>query len=199
MTTSSAAPGSDGTADGGAARRGGPPVWFALLGIGGLVLGALVIVLQVLSPGSTGSGATPTIPPTGAAAQRTADLVTSTLAAASFQVQVPQTSYRPGESPSLVDVPRQLLQVVLPSDPTGGYIVIYELPSSADATSVGRDFAAYLASGTGAIQYPRDARFVLRQVDRTLVFFPWSPSVSPDPEVARLADTLSTVGTAVGS
>jgi hypothetical protein len=190
MTTSSAAPGSDGTADGGAARRGGPPVWFALLGIGGLVLGALVIVLQLLSPGSTGSGATPTIPPTGAAAQRTA---------ASFQVQVPQTSYRPGESPSLVDVPRQLLQVVLPSDPTGGYIVIYELPSSADATSVGRDFAAYLASGTGAIQYPRDARFVLRQVDRTLVFFPWSPSVSPDPEVARLADTLSTVGTSVGS
>ena len=35
---------------------------------------------------------------------------------------------------------------------------------------------------------------VLRRVGRTLVFFPWSPSVSPDPEVARLAAALGTLG-----
>ena len=59
---------------------------------------------------------------------------------------------------------------------------------------MGRDFAAYLRSGPGAIQYPRDAQFVLRRVGSTLVFFPWSPAVSPDPEVARLAATLETIG-----
>jgi hypothetical protein len=180
-------------------RRGGPPVWFALAGIGGLVVGVLVIAAQLLGPGTGGPASAPTVPPAGPAAQRTHDQVVATLEAASFQVRDPLTAYRPGESPSLVDVPRRLLQVVLPSDPDGGYVVIYELPSAADADRVGRDFATYLASGTGAIQYPRDARFVVRRVDRTLVFFAWSPSVSPDPEVARLAATLENVGTAVGS
>jgi hypothetical protein len=77
--------------------------------------------------------------------------------------------------------------------------VIYELPTSGDADRVGRDFAAYLASGTGAIQYPRDTQFVLRRVGQTLVFFPWSPSVSPDPDVARLAATLATIGEPVAA
>ena len=35
---------------------------------------------------------------------------------------------------------------------------------------------------------------MLRRVGQTLVFFPWSPLVSPDPEMARLAATLSTIG-----
>jgi hypothetical protein len=180
-------------------RRGGPPVWFALAGIGGLVLAALIIAAQVLGLGAGGPAPAATIAPAGPAAQRTHDLVATTLEAASFQVRDPLTTYRPGESPSLIGVPRRLLQAVLPSDPNGGYIVIYELPSAADADRIGRDFAVYLASGTGAVQYPRDAQFVLRQVDRTLVFFAWSPSVSPDPSVARLAATLETVGTAIGS
>jgi hypothetical protein len=134
------------------------------------------------------------MPPTGQAAQRTHDLVVGALQAASFQVQDPQTPYRPGESPSLVDVPRRVVQAILPSDPAAGYVVIYELPSNGDADRVGRDFAAYLASGTGAIQYPRDAQFVLRRVGQTLVYFPWSPSVSPDPRVAVLAAVLEAVG-----
>ena len=53
--------------------------------------------------------------------------------------------------------------------------MVYELPSNAEADRVGRDFATYLASGTGAIQYPRDAQFVLRR-GADLVFFPWSPT-----------------------
>ncbi len=194
MTTAKGA----GSAEGAAERRtGGPPLWFALVGIGGLVLGALLIVAQVLGVGAGGS-APATMPPTGEAAQRTHDTVVAALEAASFQVQDPQTPFRPGESPALIEVPRRLLQAVLPSDPTGGYIVIYELPSDGEADRVGGEFAAYLASGTGAIQYPRDEQFVIRRLDRTLVFFPWSPSVSPDPEVARLAATLQTLGTAVG-
>lgn len=178
-------------------RRGGPPAWFALLGIGGLVLGVLLIAAQVLGIGSGGAPVTPTMAPTGEAAQKTHDLVAKALSDASFQVTDPQTPYRPGESPALYGVPRRLLQAVLPSDPAGGYIVIYELPSNTDADAVGRDFARYLASGTGAIQYPRDAQFVLRRVGQTLVFFPWSPSVSPGAEVAKLAATLGQIGEAV--
>ena len=176
------------------AGRGGPPLWFAALGIGGLVLAVLLIAVQALGVGSGSEVAPVTMPPTGDAAQKTHDLVSSALAAASFQVIDPQTPYRPGESPELIDVPRRLLQVILPSEPKGGYIVIYELPSNGDADRVGRDFADYLAGGTGAIQYPRDAQFVIRRVGPTLVFFPWSPSVSPDPRVAELAATLSTLG-----
>ena len=178
-------------------RRGGPPAWFVVLGLGGLVLGVLLIAAQALGIGPGGAAAPATIPPTGDAAQRTHDLVARALSDAAFQVTDPRTPYRPGESPSLVNVPRRLVQAVLPSDPSGGYVVIYELPSSVEADRVGRDFAAYLVSGTGAIQYPRDAQFVLRRVGQTLVFFPWSPLVSPDPRVAELAATLAAIGEAV--
>jgi hypothetical protein len=164
--------------------------------IAGLLLGVIVIVVQVLGSGggSGGTAAPPTLAPAGEAAARTRELVSRTLGNESFQVRDPLVAYRPGESPSLVDVPRLVLQAVLASDPSGGYVLVYELPSSNEAAAVGEDFAAYLASGTGAIQYPRDAEFVLRRVGRTLVFFPWSPSVSPDPEVARLAAALGTLG-----
>ncbi len=197
-------PGSAGTGPTGADlagtdRRGGPPAWFAVLAIGSLVVGAALVALTLLGVGVGigGPAAAPTVAPAGPAAMRTRDLVAKTLEDASFQVQDPQTRYTPGESASLVNVPRLLLQAVLPTDPSHGYIVIYELPSASEAASVGSDFRSYLASGTGAIQYPRDARFVLQRVGSTLVFFTWSPSVSPDPDVARLAATLETIGTTV--
>ncbi len=183
-------------------RRGGPPPWIAAVAIAGLVLGVIVIIAQLVGGGGgAGGGAAvaPTLAPAGEAAARTRDLVSETLGDESFQVRDPLVAYRPGESPSLVDVPRVVLQAVLPSDPTGGYVLVYELPSNNDAAAVGEDFAAYLASGTGAIQYPRDAEFVLRRVGQTLVFFPWSPSVSPDPEVARLAAALGTLGAPVAA
>jgi hypothetical protein len=177
-------------------RRGGPPAWFALLAIGSLVVGAALVVLSVLGVGG-GPAPAPTMAPAGRAAEQTRDLVTHDLEGASFQVRDPQTPYRPGESAALVDVPRLLLQAVLPADPEHGYVVIYDLPSTDEAAQVGRDFRDYLASGTGAIQYPRDAQFVLQRVGSTLVFYTWSPSVSPDPEVARLAATLKTIGTTI--
>lgn len=194
MTTASTpdASGTSGT-PGTGGRRGGPPIWFAVFGAGGLLLAILLVLAQVLGIGS-GSPANATPPPTGAAAQRTHDLVQASLEAAAFQVHDPLTQFRPGESSALYAVPRRLLQVVLPSDPQGGYVVIYELPTANDADSVGRDFMRYLASGTGAIQYPRDEQFVIRRMGQTLVFFPWSPSVSPDPSVAKLAATIEAIG-----
>lgn len=195
-TSNGAGNGTPGTGD--RSRGGGPPIWFAVAAIGSLVVGGLLVLVSILGLNTGGPTAAATIPPTGQATQRTYDLLAATLERASFQARIPQTAYRPGESPSLVDVPRRVLQAVLPSDPDHGYIVIYELPSNDEAARVGREFAAYLASGTGAVQYPRDAQFVLRRVEQTLVFFSWSPSISPDPSVARLAATLETVGVGVG-
>jgi hypothetical protein len=165
-----------------------------VVAIVGLLLGAVVIGIQALGIGGAPAGPAPTLPPTGEAAQYTRDLVAQALTDAGIQVVDPQTPYRPGESPSLISVPRRVVQAVLPDDPEKGYVVIYELPTNGDADRLGKDFAAYLATGTGAIQYPRDAQFVIRRVGPTLVFFSWSPTVSPDPETARLASTLATIG-----
>jgi hypothetical protein len=176
---------------------GGPPGWFAILAIGGIVLGAILIVLQLAGINVINPGPSPTIPPTGQAAQRTWDQAAAALQAQGFQVQAPQTPYRPGEIASLVDVPRKLLQVVLPSDPQGGYVVVYELPTNNDADRVGREFAQYLGSGPGAVQYPRDAQFVLQRVGSTLVFFPWSAEANPDPRLPQLAAALQALGTPV--
>ena len=191
------APAQAGPGDATPRPAGGPPPWVAVIAIGGLVLGALLIALQMLGISVGAPAASATIPPTGEAAQRTVEQITAALQARSFQVQAPVTAYRPGESPALMAVPRTVVQAVLVSDPQGGDIVVYELPTNGDADRVGRDFARYLASGTGAIQYPRDTRFVLQRVGSTLVFFPWSAEANPDPRLADLAAALQGVGTPV--
>ena len=175
----------------------GPPTWFAALAIGGIVLGAVLIVLQLIGISVMNPGPAATLPPTGLPAQRTWDQAASALGAQGFQVQEPQAPYRPGEIASLVDVPRKLLQVVLPSEPQGAYVVIYELPSNDDAERVGHEFAQYLVSGPGAVQYPRDAQFVVQRVGQTLIFFPWSGEANHDPRLPVLAAALETLGTSV--
>jgi hypothetical protein len=191
--TAASGPGSV-PADDAPAPRGGPPGWFILIAIGSLAVGALLVVLSAFGITAVGPRPEPTIAPTGQAAQRTWDQAAAALGEASFQVQDPVTQYRPGESPALQDVPRRLLQVILPSEPGGGYVVIYELPTNGDAERVGQDFAAYLASGTGAVQYPRDTQFVLQRAGQTLVFYPWSAEANPDPRIPELAAALETVG-----
>jgi hypothetical protein len=178
-------------------RRGGPPLWFTLIAVGSLLVAVLLLGLQLLGIGVGFRLAEPTLAPTGNATEVTRALVVRALQDASFQVQDPLTGYRPGESPELVDVPRSLVQAVMPEDPSAGYVVIYELPNANDADRVGRDFLRYLGGGTGAVQYPRDARFVLQRVGQTLVFYAYSQEASPDARVAELAAALETVGTPI--
>jgi hypothetical protein len=180
--------------DGSQPAAGGPPPWVAVVAIGTLVLGALLIGLQLLGLNVIAPAPSATIAPTGQAAQRTWDQVASALQAAQFQVQEPQVPYRPGESPALVDVPRRLVQAVLPGSPDDGFVVVYELPTNGDADRVGREFASYLASGTGAVQYPRDTQFVLQRVGQTLIFYSWSAEANPDPRLPQLAAALQSVG-----
>lgn len=180
-------------------RRAGPPVWFALAGGLGILAGIVVIALSafgvgvgVMVPGVNTSPA-----PAGSAAALTHDRLALALRAASFQVQDPNTPFRPSETPTLLGTPRRLLQAVIPSDPQHGVIVIYEFADANAADAAGREYWAFLHSGTGAVGYPSDEQFVLRRMGSTLIFFPWSPSVSPDPEIARLASVLSTQGDAL--
>ncbi len=176
-------------------RGGGPPLVFALIGIGGLLVMVVFLVLTAFGIGVSVSAPPPTMGVTGQASDVAQGQVVAALGAASIQSQVPQTQYRPGESPALVNVPRQLVQAILPNEPDGGYIVIYELPSSGEAESVGEDFLRYLGSGTGQVQYPRDTQFVLRQVGPTLVFYNWSPQASTDARAGDVATALEGVGT----
>jgi hypothetical protein len=106
-------------------------------------------------------------------------------------------AFRPGESPLLAAAPRLVLRALLPDDATHGFIVVYQFADDAAARAAGTEMAAYLASGPGRIQFPNDARHVLRQVGPTLVFFTWSPAASPDPRVAGLAGALETLGTGI--
>ena len=81
--------------------------------------------------------------------------------------------------------------------PAHGYVVVYELPTDDAAAAAGREFAAYLASGVGRVQFPTDTRFTLRQVGDTLVFFDWSPANWPDERSATIQQALETVGTPI--
>jgi len=192
MTGASAAPASS-SAKG---RRTGPPVLFAAIAALGILAGLAVILLELLGVGVgvvvPGVNASPA--PAGSAAALTHDRVALALQDASFQVQDPNTGFRTGETAALLGTPRRLLQTIIPADPTHGFIVIYEFPDANAADAAGQEFWTYLHSGTGGIGYPADAQFVLRRMGNTLIFFPWSPAVSPDPAVARLASVLTGLG-----
>jgi hypothetical protein len=180
-------------------RRTGPPVWFALLAGLGILVGLLVIVLAVAGVGvnMVVPGVDTSPAPAGSAAALTRDRVALALEGAGFQVQDPSIDFRTGETATLLRTPRRLLQVVIRSDPEHGYIVIYEFTDADAADTAGREFWTYLHSGTGAVGYPQDAQFVLRRMGSTLIFFPWSPTVSPDPAVARIASVLNGLGNAL--
>jgi hypothetical protein len=189
--TSSPSPGasSDATTRG----RGGPPPVIALVVVLGLVAGVGLIAVQTLGL-ATPAPVMRTPAPAGGAAAATVDRLLDALGAAQLQAGPSPRPYRPPETTALAGVPRTVLQVTLPQDPAHGYIVVYELPSAAQAGAVGREYAAYLGSGVGRVNFPIDTRFTLRQVDSTLVFFHWSPSNWPDPRSAGIQPVIEGVG-----
>lgn len=136
----------------------------------------------------------PTISPVVATTQAQLE---GALRARGLTLRATETTVRPGEPPSLSAVPRSAFQAILPDDPNGGLIVVYELPDSAAAARAAADLAAHVTSGPGRVQYPPDTRHVLRQVGSTVVFFPWSPASSPDERTADVAAAVATVGTEV--
>jgi hypothetical protein len=94
-----------------------------------------------------------------------------------------------------MDAPRAVYQVVLPQDPEGGYIVVYEFRDAAEAVDAGNEFAGYVGSGgPGKVAFPIDAQHTIRQLGTTLIIYSYSPSTSPDPGSAQTAEALKTIG-----
>lgn len=186
MTAGAAAPGPR--------RPGGAPLLFFALGFGGIALGGLAILAQVL--GGPGAAPGPTAEPTApaAAVARARGLVETALARAGLVVTVPTVAYRPAETPELLAAPRAVLQAALPQDPQGGYLVLYAFPSATEADRAGGGFLAYVTRGTGQVQYPAGTRFTLRRVGAVLVLHHWTPEASPDPRAGDVATALETVG-----
>ena len=193
--TTAPAPGGATTGDDTPRGGGGPPGWFILIAVGSLAVGAVIVLLGAFGITIINPSPAPTLAPTGQAAERTWNEVSAALQAQRFQVVEPQNPFRPGETAELLQVPRRLLQTVLPDSPEDGYVVVYELPSNNDAERAGRDLATYVASGPGAVQYPRDTQFTIRRVGQTLVFFSYSPQANPDPALPQMAAVLETLGT----
>ena len=105
-----------------------------------------------------------------------------------------QAPVRPAESPLLVTAPRAVYQVVLPKDPTRGYIVVYEFPDSPTAANAAAEEQHYLETGPGRIQAPQGSVQVLRQVGVTVVLYDWLPAAAQDPATPEIQQALETVG-----
>ena len=131
-----------------------------------------------------------------AAATTVAEL-TRALGEQSLIVTLPQQPYRPAEATTLSTAPREELQVQMPGDPNGGWIVVYELPSTDAAMTAAREQADWLGTGPGRVQTPIGTRHVIRVAGSTVVLYSWHPDAAPDPRAARIADVLAGFGIGV--
>jgi len=129
-----------------------------------------------------------------AAVGQTRGAIVAALAPFRLQLDDADQPFRPSESRLTADAPRAVYQVVLPQDPDGGYIVVYEFPDANAARDAGNDLAGYLGTGAGRVAFPLDAQHTIRQVGTTLVFYTYSPAIAQDPGASKVAEALSTLG-----
>jgi hypothetical protein len=161
---------------------------------------ALAVSVAACGIGATGSPASFPVQSVGPAATVTAAVgqtrgaIVAALAPLSLQVDDPDQPFRPSESRLTADAPRAVYQVVLPQDPDGGYIVVYEFRDANLARDAGNDLAGYLGTGAGRVAYPLDAQHTIRQLGTTLIFYTFSPSIAQDPGAAKIAEGLATLG-----
>ena len=115
-----------------------------------------------------------------------AALVQAELAQAGFELAPSPVEHRPGEPAAVQDAPRAIYRVDL-AEPNEGWVLIYHLGSAEAAQAAGQAYAAYLGSGVGQTNYPRDAQFALSRAGSALVFSYWSRERSGNPELAQAA------------
>lgn len=108
-----------------------------------------------------------------------------------------QTPFRPPEGTQLSVAPRAVYQVVLPQDPDGGFLVVYELADPDHAHQAAEEQATYLGTGYGRVQSSLDAVDVIRVVGSTVILYTWVPGSSPDPKTAEIQAALETLGLGV--
>jgi hypothetical protein len=105
-----------------------------------------------------------------------------------------QAPVRPAEASLLAAAPRAVYQVILPKDPSHGYIVVYEFPDPASAAAAAAQQQAYLATGPARVQTPLGTVSIIRQVGSTVVFYDWLPAGSPDDSTPGIQAALETLG-----
>ena len=166
------------------------------------VVSALVFVLagcgiaastsqRPVTPAPASGGPAATV--SGAVAQ-TRTAIATALAAESLQLEDATKAYRTAEPPGVAAAPRAVFQALLPDDPDGGFIVVYEFPDAASAINAGHELAGYLGTGAGRIQFPIDSQHTIRALGTTLIFYTFAPSTSPDPNAPAVARALATLG-----
>ena len=164
----------------------------------GLLAGSMVagcgIAASTEAPQATPTLALPSYSPAIAETRRQ---VVAALATSSLQLQDATQPFRPPESPTVTAAVRGVFQVILPADPSHGYIVVYEFRDQSSAASAGAELAAYLGTGPGRIQFTPDTQHLIRLVGTTLVTYSWSPANSTDTRSDPIPADLNTLGTAI--
>ena len=105
-----------------------------------------------------------------------------------------QAPVRPAEASLLAAAPRAVYQVILPKDPSHGYIVVYEFPDPGSAAAAAAQQQAYMATGPARVQTPLGTVSIIRQVGTTVVFYGWLPACSPDDTTPGIQAALETLG-----
>jgi hypothetical protein len=159
-----------------------------LLVVGGCGIGASGVVVT-FPPSSVGPAAT-----VSPAVAQTRSAIAAALAPFRLQLDDADRPFRPPESARLASAPRAVFQVVLPADPDGAYIVVYEFRDAAAAVDAGNELAGYIGTGAGRVQFPLDAQHSIRELGTTLIVYSWSPASSPDPGSKAIAEALATLG-----
>ena len=166
--------------------------------VGAFIIGAALEGCG-LAASTAGAPPTPTVavPSYSVSIAETRRQVAAALATQSLELIDATEPFRPPESPTLFDTPRGVFQVVMPADPSHGYLVIYEFRDVASAAAAGADLASYYGSGPGRVQFTPDTQHVIRQVNTTLVVCSWSPANAGDPAAPKIATGLASVGTGI--
>lgn len=166
----------------------------ALLALTGCTDG-VVGTAGVSSPQPVPTGDPPVADPPAVRNAR-AELV-RVLGSENLVLQDTQLAFRPAEGPALASAPRAIYQVLLPDDPQGGFIAVYDLGDPQRAGAAGADQAAYLGSGPGRVQTPIGTRHLIRQLGPTLITYSWNPDGASDDRTAGIERALLELGTAV--
>lgn len=131
--------------------------------------------------------------PAGALTDATESLVIAALGGVGLPAAEAQLPYRPTEGALLANAPRTVIQATLPEDPTGGFVVVYALQSPQAAGTAAAEQAALIASNRGGM-FSRTARFSIRVVGSTVVYFEWIPETAIDQRTRSIEEAMLSVG-----
>jgi len=137
--------------------------------------------------------AAPTRAVTAAVLQTRGALVTA-LGAENLVLTDSQAAVRSAEAPALAAAPRAVYHVLLPKDPSKGFVLVYDFVDPAHAAGAAAEQQAYLATGPGRVQTPQGTVSVIRQVGSTVVYYQWLPAAAQDPSAVGIEDALDGLG-----